>query len=497
MHSNKENISIVWFKRDLRLQDNAALYKALKSGKRLLLLYVFENILLNDMHYSERHWNFIKESLRDLNKKLDNYNTKVLVVQSDIISVFNTLFEHYNISEVFSHKETGLLVTYNRDKAFNRYCKNNLINWTEKNNNGVKRGLKNREQWFEEWHAFVDKPTINFTAKSSQFLSIADIYNLENDFILPSLETNLKSVFQKGGTSTAYKYAQSFFNERHKTYMQNISKPELSRRSCSRLSPYLAWGNVSIREIYKQAEHYKSKSNTKNNLSAFTSRLRWQAHFIQKFEMEHTMEQASINKGFQKLKKSISETYYYAWIKGKTGFPLIDASMRCLNSTGYLNFRMRAMLVSFFTHILWQPWQNATTHLSQMFLDFEPGIHYPQLQMQAGETGINSLRIYNPVKNGLEHDIEAKFIKKWVPELSKLEIPFVHEPYLMTELEQQLFNFRLGIDYPYPIVDLKTSRKRATDMLLRMKKEPAVIKENNRILGKHTVKNRSRMLNND
>jgi deoxyribodipyrimidine photo-lyase len=220
------------------------------------------------------------------------------------------------------------------------------------------------------------------------------------------------------------------------------------------------------------------------------SRLRWQAHFIQKFEMEHTMEEASINKGFHKLKKSISQEYLEAWKTGQTGYPLIDACMRCLNETGYLNFRMRALVVSFLTHNLWQPWQEATTHLSQMFLDFEPGIHFPQLQMQAGETGINMLRIYNPVKNSLEHDPSATFIKKWVPELKLLDTPLAHQPSLMTPLEEQLFNFKLGEDYPYPIVALESSRKKAGDILWNLRKNKKVKAESQRILKKHIVKNR-------
>nr|MDJ0645814.1 FAD-binding domain-containing protein [Flavobacteriaceae bacterium] len=126
--------------------------------------------------------------------------------------------------------------------------------------------------------------------------------------------------------------------------------------------------------------------------------------------------------------------------------------------------------------------------------DFEPGIHFPQLQMQAGETGINNLRIYNPTKNGIEQDPDAAFIKKWVPELAKLETRFIHEPYLMTPLEQQFYDFRLGKDYPYPIVDIKEARKKASDILWNMKKDKDVRKENQRILSKHTLKDRKRML---
>ena len=494
MNTNKEFINIIWLKRDLRLNDNEAIFNACNSNKKVLFLYMFEKTLINERHYSERHWNFVKQSLNDINENLKKYNTKILVINSEIISGFNQIQNFYQVNSVFSHQETGLLITYNRDKEFNRYCRNNSIDWIENSNNGVLRGLLNREDWFENWNKYMHQKQFNFQPKKNQFISIKEIDQISSTFNLTDLTTKKSLVFQKGGTRTAWKYANSFFLERHKEYMFNISKPEKSRTSSSRISTYLAWGNLSIREVFQKATSLKLEKVNNKHLGAFISRLRWQAHFIQKFEMEHTMEESSINKGYHKLKKNLSKEYKIAWETGKTGFPLVDASMRCLNETGYLNFRMRAMLVSFFTHILWQPWQEATSHLSRMFLDFEPGIHFPQLQMQAGETGINNLRIYNPIKNSIEHDVDGVFIKKWCPELSNLSINFIHEPYLMTILDMQFNDFELGKDYPKPIVDIKTNRKKASDILWNLKKNSVVQKESYRILKKHTITNRKKML---
>jgi deoxyribodipyrimidine photo-lyase len=452
---------------------------------------------LNDNHYSTRHFNFIKESLKDINSQLNPYDTKVLTVTSDITSAFNQLQSFYKIDTVHSHLETGLLITYNRDKEFTRYCRNNVIQWIESKNNGVERGLVNRNNWFETWETYMNADQIRFEPAANQLLNLSEIKTLENVFTVADLETPMQTNFQKGGSTMGWKYANSFFESRHTEYMFNISKPEASRSSCSRISPYIAWGNLSIRQVFQKGKAVKATTKDKRHIAAFLSRLRWQAHFIQKFEMEHTMEEASVNKGYHKLKKNISDEYQEAWFKGETGFPLVDASMRCLVETGYVNFRMRAMLASFFTHILWQPWQAATTHLSQQFLDFEPGIHFPQLQMQAGETGINNLRIYNPTTNSLKHDPDAVFIKKWVPELAELEIPFVHEPYLMTDMEQVFYNFKLGENYPHPIVDIKENRKRASTILWNMKDDAQVRRESSRILKRHTISQRNRMLKND
>jgi len=483
MHK-KENLAVVWLKRDLRLQDNEAIHNAIKTEKRVLLLYIFEDFLIQDPHYDERHWFFIKQSIADLNMLLAPHNSKILAVNSDVAATLNQLQQHYNIKDLFSHQETGLLSTYYRDLKIKRYCHNNLITWTENIWNGVLRGINNRKGWIGKWKEYMEAHQFSFTPKN-QLLTKHEVEELEKQFSTTSLDTPKNSKIQKGGVTEALKYENSFFRERYLNYNKGISKPSKATVTCSRLSPYLAWGNLSTRQVYQAAKGIRKMSKNKKDLDAFTARLKWQAHFIQKFEMEHTMENSSVNQGYQILKKHISEKYHKAWESGQTGIPMVDASMRCLKETGYLNFRMRAMIVSFYTHLLWQPWQGCTQYLSRMFIDFEPGIHFSQVQMQAGETGVNTLRIYNPIKNGHEHDTNADFIRKWVPELSHLQTKHIHEPYLMSPLEQGLYDLKLGIDYPKPIIDLTANRKRASKILWEMKNNPIVMGENKRIINKH------------
>lgn len=475
-----KKINVVWLKKDLRSQDHEPLFNAEKEEYDYLIIYCFEPSLIQLPDTSKRHLQFIYHSIIDLNNQLKKYKREVITFNCEAQEAFELLKSTYDIQNIFSYQESGIRKTWDRDKQIEAFCNKNKIKWKEYQRDGVVRGIKNRVNWDQQWYIKICSPIIQNTYSPREKSIFKNPYPLDE-----ILENELKTypeTFQKPGEVYGWKYLKSFCEDRGKNYSKHISKPLESRKSCGRVSPYLTWGNLSIRQCFQYVKNHQNYEYNKRSFNGMLTRLKWHCHFIQKFEVECDYETRCVNLGYESLSFANKPHIIKAWEEGKTGFPLVDACMRCLNETGWINFRMRAMLVSIFCHHFDCSWKLGVHHLAQLFLDYEPGIHYTQFQMQAGTTGINTVRIYNPIKQSQDHDPSGVFIKKWVPELKNFPIEYIHEPWKMGDLEKQM----LEINYPCPIVDLKESGKNAREKIWGHRKNLKVKQENQRIVKVHT-----------
>jgi deoxyribodipyrimidine photo-lyase len=513
--------SVVWFKKDLRLTDHAPLVWAAAQARQhsggVLALWVYEPAMWQQSDASARHLGFANECLEELQSHIAQHRGALLRCHGDMLAVLARLKEVLGVFELVSHEETGNGWSYARDKAVARWCHGHGIAWRQFPSNAVVRGLHSRgggrDRWSAHWAARMKDAPLAAPQDAPWLLgplattdarqapqawgdtALADSLQAMHCGALTSQHLHMPDADaphrQKGGRSQVEGDLFSFLGHRGQNYRADMSSPLTGADSCSRLSPHLAWGTLSIKEAVHATWARRSQLMALPpqerpvgflaSLKSFESRLHWHCHFIQKLESESAIEFRNVHRGFDNLRNEGAlhpeeETKLIAWAEGKTGYPFVDACMRSLLAKGWINFRMRAMLVSFASYHLWLHWRATGCHLARLFTDYEPGIHWSQFQMQSGVTGINTVRVYNPVKQSYDQDPDGIFIRTWVPELAAMAPEFVHEPWKAPSPP---------LGYPSPIVDLQTAARAAKERIYGKKAEPAVKAQAQAVYQKH------------
>lgn len=459
--------SIFIFHRSLRLQDNIGLIKALELSKKVIPIFIFtpEQIDKNDFK-SHNAIDFMIECLKDLNKQLKKKNSKLYIYYGEQHSIISKILKKDKDIECVYVNKDYTKYSIDRERKINKECEKQNIKFYSYEDyllhpvNIVKTGNDDFYSVFTPFYNKIKKLEVdnpitkvpnNFIGsnykniKTTKLSKIEEIYTKDrnNDEIDDDVKVFVGNRKEGLSTKNNLKNHKNYSNTRDKLFIET-----------TRLSAHIKFGTISIREVYHKLKDLYGKSDP------IIRQLYWREfYFTIAYNRPDIFNGKSFKEKYDKIKWKKSKKLFDSWKEGKTGYPIIDASMRELNETGYMHNRGRLITSNFLVKILNLDWREGEKYFAKKLVDYDPSVNNGNWQWTAG-SGADSqqyIRIYNPWTQGERHDKDAKYIKKWIPELKNVESKHIHQ-------WNENYEDYKDIEYPKPIIDYTKFRKKALDI---------------------------------
>ena len=405
----ENSISLFWFRRDLRLEDNKGLSEALKSGNKILPVFIFDEEILDRLPKNDARVSFIYETLYAIDKELIKYNSSLLIKVGNPIAVWKKLSEDYNIQAVYTNKDYEPYAIKRDAKVDEVLASKNIQFKTfkdqvifEKNEVVKNDGLPYtvftpyKNKWLQ--HFSKEKDTEEYKIEFRNF------YQFNANF--PSIET---IGFQESSIKV-----KPYNLKNIDTYDEVRDFP--SEDKTSYLSPYFRFGLVSVRKMVRFAL---------NTNATFLSELIWREFFMQILYHFPKVVTNNFRQKYDAVPWRNNEEEFQKWCNGETGYPMVDAGMRELNNTGYMHNRVRMITAGFLCKHLLIDWRWGEAYFAEKLLDYELSANNGNWQWAAG-TGCDAapyFRVFNPEAQLKKFDKDLKYIRKWVQDFDQLTYP--------------------------------------------------------------------------
>ncbi|SDF52121.1 deoxyribodipyrimidine photo-lyase [Halorubrum xinjiangense] len=442
--------TVVWHRDDLRIGDNPGLAAAAAETDRVLPLFVFDPAFYGERGMAcDARIEFLHDCLRDLDRQYrDVGGAGLTYAHGDPLDVLER-FVDAGWDVVATATASGRYGRRRDDRARERLGVRFVAG------DGLVRDAdRPREGWSDHVESWLAAEPLDWDPRSvaiERVGSPVDPDRMSDAYGVDSAKTDVPI----GGRGPARERLRAFAEE-IAAYPGSISSPLDAREGTSGLSPYLRFGCLSVGEVHR---HVDERAPDGRGKSMFVSRLFWNRHYTQKLLDWPGWLDRAVNPVYEGFNSDRHDPgLVAAWKEGETGFPMVDASMRCLRETGWLNFRMRALCASVYFHVLQQPWRIGADHFYEHLIDGDAAINYTQWQSQCGLIGRPGLRLYDPRKQVRDQDPDGEFVTRWIPELEPLPSVHLDAPEKTPLAVQCEVGVRIGETYPYPIVDYEAAR---------------------------------------